>query len=183
MLQLYERWHEIDGKLEHMLEEYDLWADRILGAAKVDNALWQYSWSAEDEISTLRDWLANRIMWMDDQMSDPSTLIDSFEYFKASKKIGIKSAKLSDAGCDVTVSVKSDDVKTVELLVNGVSLGDFDVTEGCVITIDKANLRESGLYNAIEIIAKDASGKYLTVQKRSGQNGSSAMEAAYIYVK
>lgn len=183
VLQLYERWHEIDANLERMMEEYDLWADRILGAAKVDNALWQYDWTVESEVSTLREWLANRIMWMDEQMSDPSTLIDSFEYFKASKKIGIKSAKQNGTGCDVTIAVKGEGVKSVELLVNGASLGDFEVTDGCVLTIDKANLREAGLYNAIEVIAKDDAGKYLTVQKRSGQNGSSAMEAGYIYFK
>ena len=68
------------------------------------------------------------------------------------------------------------------MLLNGrIYQADIDVSDGAVIRIEKSDCRGAGLYNSAEILTKDASGKYLSIQRRSGQDGSNANEGAWVY--
>ena len=58
---------------------------------------------------------------------------------------------------------------------------DIAVTDGAKIRVEKTDCRDAGLYNVVEVLTKDANGKYLAITKRSGEKGSNANEADYLY--
>ena len=75
-----------------------------------------------------------------------------------------------------------DGIASADVLLNGrLYASDIAVTDGAVIRVEKADCRGAGLYNVVEVLTKDANGKYLAITKRSGEKGSNANEADYLY--
>ena len=183
IVQLYERWNAVGDKIDAMFVHYDELAEEIRGAAECDNKLWRYDWSYQQEIDTLREWLVNRRAWMDEQMKDPGTMLESLGYYRKSSKIAV--ADCADRGdhWEVTLSVTDGgSIASADVLLNGrIYLSDAEVSDGASIRIEKSDCRGAGLYNSVEILTKDANGKYLSIQKRSGQDGSNANEGAWAY--
>ncbi len=179
ILQLWERWQEIGVNLDNMFAQLDTLSEEIKESAEIDNKRWYYNVSYEDEIKLFRDWMNNRRNWMDKQFETPDTLIESFGYFNESKTVILKGAEI--VGDELVLSVKtSNQFTSLEVMLNGVSLGDFTPENG-KISIPASELRESGKYNAIEIIGKKSDGSYSVIKSRSGQNGSNAVDADYIF--
>ena len=184
ILQLYERWGEIGDKIDAMFAHYDELAAEIKDAAEMDNARWGYSWPYTREINTLREWLVNRRKWMDEQMKDPATLLESLGFYKKSQKLEIASVKEDGDGFEVKLKVTGGaSIASADVLLNGkIVLSDIAVSNGATFRIAKSDLRGSGLYNSVEVLAKDGSGKYLAITKRSGLQGSNANEGAWTYL-
>lgn len=183
VLQLYERWGEIQDKIDDMLFELETWNEKLTAPSVIDNDRWGYDWSYEREIDTFRQWMLDRRVWMNEQMATPETLVESFGYYTASKNIGMTG--LYDGGdyYELYITINGDKIKSADMLINGQLVRTIDgIKTGDRIRIEASELRGAGLYNSIELIAKDGSGNYLTIRKRSGQNGASAMEADYIYL-
>lgn len=183
VLQLYERWGEIQGNIDTMMEQLEIWNEKLAGASAVDNSRWGYDWTYEKEVNTFRQWLIDRRAWMEEQMATPETLIESFGYYTASKNIGITGLYEGADYYDLYLTVNGDKIKSADLLINGKVVRTIDgIKNGDKIRIEAAELRGEGTYNSVEILTKDVNGDYITVRRRSGQNGASAMEADYIYL-
>ena len=185
IVQLVERWNSIGDKIDGMFAHYDEVAEEIRANAVNDNALWGYDWSYDQEVKTLRQWLVDRRAWMDSQMTDPATMIESLGWYLKSDKISIASCE--DKGDHVKVTlgpVDGNTIKKADVLLNGrIVSSDIDVSEGAVIRVEKTDCRGEGLWNSFEILGKDADGKYPTVKKREGQNGSNANHGAWAFFK
>jgi len=182
MIQLCERWVEIQDNLDKMMKQLEIQSQAVEEAAKLDNERWGYDWSVKKEISTLKYWLLDRIAWMDKQMKDPETLIRSLDYYKDSSLIGITGFYEGKDFVELTITVKDPAKhKTGELLINGRVYDEVALTDGCKIRIPMSEFRESGKYNSIEILAKKADGKYTTVQKRRAHTGSTMVDADFFY--
>ncbi len=182
VLQIYERWGEIQDKLDNIITELDVWNEQISASAAVDNKRWGYDWTYDKEASTLREWLVNRIGWMDEQMESPTTLIESLEYYQKSKNIGITGLYEGTDYYDLYITIIGDKIKSADILINGEVVRTEELQNGDKIRITASELRGAGLYNSIELLTKDENGNYITVRKRSGQNGASIMESTYIYL-
>ncbi|MGN1345347.1 MAG: CotH kinase family protein [Eubacteriales bacterium] len=182
VLQLYERWGEIQGNIDTMLAQLEVWNEKIADAAAVDNSRWGYDWTYKKEVDTLRQWLNDRRAWMDKQMASPETLMESFGYYQTSKNIGITGLYEGTDYYDLYLTVNGDKIKSADILIDGRVVRTEEITNGGKIRISTSELRGAGLYSSVEILTKDANGNYLTIRKRSGQNGASAMEADYIYL-
>lgn len=183
VLQLYERWGEIQGNIDTMMSELELWNEKISDASVVDNKRWKYDWTYEKEVNTFRQWMLDRRKWMNEQMASPETLIESFGYYTESQNIGITVLYEGSDYYDLSLTVNGDRIKSADLLINGKIVRTIDgITNGDTIRIETSELRGAGTYNSIEILSKDANGNYISIRKRSGQNGASAMEADYIYL-
>ncbi len=179
ILMLWERWQEIGGDIDNMLEQYDTLSEEIKASAEIDNRRWNYDMSYTNEIKQLEKWLDNRLNWMEEQFETPDTLISSFGYFTDSKNIFIRKTEL--VGEELVITVKMNNKFTkCEVMLNGEVLGDYTPTDG-KIRIPTEKLREVGKYNAIELIAKKDDGSYGIIRKRNGQNGSSTVDADYVF--
>ncbi len=178
IVKLYDRWNEIQGEIDKIFTELDSIDSEIGSVADLDNKLWNYEWSNSKEVSNLREWLENRREWMNTQFSNPQKLMKSFGYYEASKNFSIDKVEEDDSTVKLTISVKDDVLVSVDILVNGSLLREEPITNGCVISIDKSELREAGKYNAIELLAKKEDGSYRNVKKRSGLKGSTMVEAS-----
>lgn len=185
IVQLCERWNSIGDKVDAMFAHYDELAEDIRPAAEADNKLWRYDWTYQKEIDTLREWLMNRRAWMDEQMRDPAVMIDSLGYYKKSDKIALSEPVEKDGEWELTLKVTDGDGKiaSADVLVNGrILFSDIEAKDGAVIRIPKDGLRDAGLCNSVEVLAKDANGKYLAIRTRSGQDGSNANEGAWAFI-
>ncbi|MBQ8512190.1 MAG: CotH kinase family protein [Clostridia bacterium] len=183
VLQLYERWGEIQGNIDTVMSELEVWNEKLADASAADNKRWRYDWTNEKEVNTLRQWLLDRREWMNQQMENPTTLMESFGYYSASKEIGITGLYEGSDYYDLYITINGDKIQSADLLINGKIVRTIDtIKSGDSIRIEASELRGEGTYNAIEILAKDADGNYLTIRKRSGQKGASAMEADYVYL-
>lgn len=183
VLQLYERWGEIQGNIDTMMEQLEVWNEKLAGASAVDNNRWGYDWTYEKEVNTFRQWMIDRRAWMEEQMATPETLIESFGYYTTSKNVGITGLYEGADYYELHLTVNGDKIKSADLLINGKVVRTIDgIKTGDKIRIEASELRGEGTYNAIEILTKDADGEYITTRKRSGQNGASAMEADHIYL-
>ncbi len=180
ILELWERWQEIGGDIDNMLAEFDTLSEEIKASAEIDNSLWYYDMSYAQEIKQLDKWLNNRLKWMNEQFETPDSLISSFGYFSESKNIILKKAELSGDELVLTVKLNSKFSKC-EVMLNGEVLGDYTLSSDGTISIPAEKLREAGKYNAIEVIVKTDDGSYSYIRKREGQNGSSAVDADYIF--
>lgn len=179
ILLMWERWQEIGGNIDNMFAELDSLSDEIKPSADVDNSRWWYDMSYSDEVKRFKKWMTDRRNWMNEQFATPETLINSFGYFKESKIIKLRNANVE--GDELVLDVKmSNKFTKCEVMINGVTLGDFTV-EGGNVRVPADKLKESGKYNAIEVMAKNNDGTYSIIQSRRGQNGSSAIDAAYIF--
>ena len=183
IVQLCERWGEIGDKIDGMFVHYDALSEEIRDAAELDNSRWNYDWKYSREVSTLRTWLENRRAWMDEQMKDPATLIESLGYYKRSDKIAVGDVKDAGDRWEITLKVAdSTGIASADVLLNGrIIRSDIEVKDGEVITVEKSECREAGLYNALEILTKDAKGSYNAITRRSGENGSNANESCYCF--
>lgn len=183
VLELMERWNSVGDKVDAMFAHYDELAEEIADAAESDNRLWGYDWKYSREVSTLREWLVNRRAWMDEQTADPAKFIESLGYYKTSKKIDLTGCEDVGDAYEITLSVMDGDgIASADVLLNGhVYQTSIDVQDGAVIRVDKADCRDAGLYNVVEVLTKDGSGNYLAISKRSGEKGSNANEADYLY--
>ena len=185
IVKLCERWNSVGDKIDAMFAHYDELAEQIRPEATADNKLWNYDWPYDREISTLREWLVNRRAWMDGQMADPAVMIDSLGYYKKSEKIALSEPVEKDDAWELTLSVTDGDgsIASADVLVNGrIFLSDTEAKDGALIRIPKSKLREAGLYNSVEVLAKDSKGGYLAIRKRSGQDGSNANEGAWAFI-
>ncbi len=183
VLKLYERWSEIQGNIDDVMSELEVWNEKLAGPSVIDNSRWGYDWTHEKEVNTFRQWMIDRREWMNKQMETPETLIESFGYYTASNKIGITGLYEGADFYELHMTVLDEKIKSADLFINGEFVRTLDgIKTGDKIRIEASELRESGLYNAVEIMAKDAGGNYLTIRKRFGQNGTSAFEADYIYL-
>ena len=183
VLQLYERWGEIQSNIDDVMSELEVWNEKLAGPSAIDNTRWWYDWTHEKEVDTFRKWMNDRREWMTKQMETPETLMESFEYYTASKNIGITGLYDGSDYYDLIVTVNGDKIKSADLLINGKVVRTIDgIKTGDKIRIEASELRGAGLYNSVELLSKDANGNYIVVRKRSGQNGASAMEADYIYL-
>ncbi|MBO6052617.1 MAG: CotH kinase family protein, partial [Clostridia bacterium] len=183
VLQCMERWNSVGDKVDRMFENYDALAAEIQDAAESDNRLWGYDWKYSKEISTLREWLVNRRGWMDEKMADPTVFIESLGYYKASQKIDLTGCEDVGGAYEITLAVMNGDgIASADVLLNGqVYQTGIEVTDGAKIRVEKTDCRDAGLYNVIEVLTKDGSGKYNAITKRSGEQGSNANEADYLY--
>jgi hypothetical protein len=183
VLKLYERWGEIQGNIDTVMSELEVWNEKLAGPSAVDNTRWWYDWTHEKEVNTFRKWMNDRREWMNKQMATPETLVESFGYYTASKKIGITGLYEGADFYELQITVADDKIASADVFLNGELYKTIDgIKTGDKIRIEASDLRESGKYNAVEIMAKDASGKNMVIRKRSGQNGTSAFEADYIYL-
>lgn len=182
MILLCERWNEIQDKIDDMMEELDTVSAEIVDAAKIDNKRWGYDWTVEKEVSFLKTWLTNRRNWLSEQMATPETLIRSLDYYQDSKNIGITGFYEGSDFVELTITVLNEEkFKSCDLMINGVLVREVEITNGCKIRIEKSEFREAGKYNSIEILGKTAAGNYNTVLKRSGQRGSTMVDADFYY--
>lgn len=183
VLKLYERWGEIQGNIDTVMSELEVWNEKLAGPSAVDNTRWWYDWTHEKEVNTFRKWMNDRREWMNKQMATPETLVESFGYYTASKKIGFTGMYEGADFYELHVTVADDKIASADVFLNGELYKTVEgIKTGDKIRIEASDLRESGKYNAVEIMAKDASGKNMVIRKRSGQNGTSAFEADYIYL-
>ena len=183
VLQLYERWGEIQSNIDDVMSELEVWNEKLAGPSAIDNTRWWYDWTHEKEVDTFRKWMNDRREWMTKQMETPETLMESFEYYTASKNIGITGLYDGSDYYDLVVTVNGDKIKSADLLINGKVVRTIDgIKTGDKIRIEASELRGAGVYNSVELLSKDANGNYIVARKRSGQNGASAMEADYIYL-
>ncbi|MBQ7313282.1 MAG: hypothetical protein IJW81_06830, partial [Clostridia bacterium] len=115
-------------------------------------------------------------------METPESLVESFGYYLESKKIEIASVSEGAGFYDLTLKIADDKIKSVDLLINGKLVRSEAVSDGTVLRIEASELREAGKYNSIEVLAKKEDGSYIINKRRQGQNGTSAMEADYVYI-
>lgn len=186
VLCLYERWQEIQGSLDNIFTSLDSIYSEIEVSAEIDNRRWGYDWTYEMEVSEFREWMQNRRAWMDGKLKTPETLLKSFGYFNPSKSIEIASVTETDGGIELEITADARFV-SFDLIINGVLTREEQLSSQPTgestgkISISSDELRAAGEYNSIEVLAKDASGEYNVIKKRSGQNGSNGVDADYIY--
>ncbi len=182
MVLLCERWREIQGNIDEMLTEADaLWAE-IKDEALLNDTRWKHSsYSIKQEFNMLKTWLINRRTWMNTQMASPDTLLTSLGYYIPSVRLSIASYTETEDGLALTLSVADDTLVSCDVLVNGRVIREEAVTDGGVILIDKALLREAGKYNAIELLGKKADGKYNIILPRRGYMGSDMADSACLF--
>ncbi len=183
VLRLYERWWEIGDKLDAMMDELDEWSAKLALESEINISRWRHSMKYDDEIATLREWLTNRRAWLDEQMQTPTALMESLGFYMESEKLIITEVTENRLGYELTVTVNGDKIKSVDLLINGTVVRTIEgIKTGDKITVPYSELAD-GKYNSVEIIAKRESGKYIVLRSRRGVNGSSALEADYVYLQ
>ncbi len=183
MVLLCDRWAEIQDKLDDMMAQLDTLSAEIQTEAELDFAYWGYiQKDTETEVDDLRTWLINRRNWMNEQMSDPATLLKSLEYYLYSEKLFLSEPVVKEDCIELTVTVKGTTVfAEADLLVNGMLIRREEISDGSVIRIDKSLLRESGKTNSIEILGVRKDGSYSIIENRKEHKGSTMVDSACVF--
>ncbi len=183
MVLLCDRWAEIQENIDTMMAQLDTLSAEIQTEAEMDFEHWGYiQKDTETEVNDLRTWLVNRRSWMNEQMSDPATLLKSFKYYIYSEKLFLSEPTVKEDCIELTVSIKgATKFVAADLLINGKLVRREEISDGSVIRIDKSLLRESGKTNSIEILGVRKDGSYSIVEERKEHNGSTMVDSACVF--
>lgn len=172
---IYEKYWEIRNTvIEEMIRDgglIDEYADHYKRAADANDERWGGSMGDykgqrfDDGIAMMKEFLNQRILWMDEQFSDPETLRKSLGYYAISEDItvGLRDAETGSGDVKIFASVHIPECKAVSFQVNGTWFYYSTVEDGIAeIEIPADILRMEGKgFNTVQVRAMDEAGNYL----------------------
>lgn len=184
VLLLYENFDDdVRAAMENVSARLERYTEAIAPAAREDQALWDWEWTFDDEVSVFRDWVEARREWMTAQFSSPEVLLHSLRMYKPSRHMEIGEITLADDVCRIAVETDGS-FTALRVYVNGDAAGDFplQVEDRCEITVT-GSWRAAGAYNAVEIQAIDENGDAVIRNRRGGVDGCDIYETVCAFVR
>ncbi|MBO7354181.1 MAG: CotH kinase family protein, partial [Lachnospiraceae bacterium] len=177
IVKLYERYREVrESLILPFADEYESMFESLKIANGKNYTLWKRTDSSgggagrtyNEQLSHTLDFIRQRISWLDEQFTDPQTLIDSFGYYKASDCIAIgEPDTVSSPGnvlisVDVTGSIAAE-TAAVSFQVNGRTFITAPVEGGrAAASIPVSALTDDpGVYSTVVCRAVDVGGSYI----------------------
>jgi hypothetical protein len=196
---LQDRWYEVRDKIKEYIDLIDVWHDKLSAAVEANNKVWGDlgGWGYDKECREFKRWMNSRLKWMDKQLSlrDPDIMamgIRQSDDIKLSftDSNGKKLNKGSNDGMlktdfvydgngtiNVNAAVTDNDIKTVDIYINGLKAGTESVIGNkASFGIKTAELHpsDSGRRNVILMIGRDTGnsviGKAYCILGVSGKN-------------
>lgn len=181
LVSVYEKYWEIrDSVIEEMIRDggrIDEYEERYKKAADANDERWGGSMGNyegqkfDDGIAMMKDFINQRILWMDAQFSSPETLRKSLGYYVISEDITVD---LQDAGMGgenvkIFATIRTPECSFVSFQVNGTHFYCAPVEDGIAeieIPADVLSTGEMGCnkvqsFNTVQVRAMDEAGNYL----------------------
>ena len=176
----YEKYKEIRPTvMEDMIKEgglLDQYESYLKEAGSSNDARWGYTYNREysgavslsfaTSCTHIRNFLNQRVKWMDQQFASVTTLVKSLGYYKTSSDI-LLTGNMSGDKVNLTAKVKNDKAAKICFQINGTTQIMADVKNGSAsLSLDKSQLKGSGL-NTVVANETDSAGNYLYLESAS----------------
>lgn len=173
LLQVYNKYKEIRTTvLENIIKDggtLDVQYDYLYQAGIANDNRWSYTYTNYDgktfdiAYNNLRDFINQRITWLDSQFSSLDSLIRSLGYYKSSDDLSVTSVTYNDDGTAlITASTVNPSAASISFEVNGSTFINAPVLNGqASVTVDASILSEKD-NNMVQIRLKDFSDNYIT---------------------
>lgn len=192
---IYEKYWEIrDTVIEEMIREgglIDEYANHYQKAADANDERWGGSMGDykgqkfKDGIAMMKEFLNQRIRWMDAQFSDPETLRKSLGYYVISDDITVdlQDEKTEREVVKLSATVQISECSVVSFQVNGIHFYCAPVQNGVAeIEIPADTLRmEEKSFNTVQVRAMDGAGNYLINQEGTVEEEYRNAISNYVY--
>ncbi len=173
LVRAYEKYKEIRPTLiEDMLKDggtIDTYAAYLRDAALANDEKWDYSYRQyggepfEEATEHMKQFITERIKWMDKQFTSLETFIASLNVYHPSSQLAVSDIQTqADGSVTITASVSDDSISAVVFQVNGTTQAESAAAGGTAsVSIPKSALTDGSAQNVVEIKAKGPDGKYL----------------------
>lgn len=175
LVRVYEKYWEIrDTVIGEMLRDgglIDQYAAELKPAADANDARWEgcrgdFAGMRFDEgIAVMKDFLEQRISWLDEQFASVETLRSSLGYYEVSDDLTVSriDTDSSKDGVYIEVTTTLPDCQSVSFQINGTNFYQAEVRGGAAkLQVPEAALRTGrGDLNAVQVRAVDSGGNYI----------------------
>jgi hypothetical protein len=175
LVRVYEKYWQIrDSEIEAMICRgglIDTYAEQIRTAAQANDAKWGGSMGTfkgqkfEEGILSLKDFIGQRIAWMDEQFSSVESLRVSLGYYITDEILQVEPADTAsyENMTGIRVRCSSPDCTAISFQVNGTHFFTAELQEGTAVGFipDSALRQEENALNTVQVRALDENGEYL----------------------
>lgn len=175
LVRLYEKYWEVrETVMEDMVREggwIDTYASQLKPAADANDERWDgcrgdFAGQRFDEgIAAMKDFLEQRLAWLDAQFASVETLRSSLGYYVVSPKLCVEEIDLASEKDAVGIEVRVDlpECREVSFQINGTYSVRARVQNGCarIWVPHRELLTEKGRLNAVQVRALDEEGNYI----------------------
>ena len=183
VLQVYEKYREIrDVQIRDFVDSIDTYETLLASDGALNDARWESTYGGmnysgatsenyTDAFSSLREFVTDRVDWLDAQFTDYDTLLQSLGYYEPSDLLEISTVTEQYdetgvlTGYEVSVSVRDSQITGVELQINGTKFLTGTVSSyQARIQIPADMLDEAA--NLFQVRALNAENEYLHVSEK-----------------
>lgn len=172
VVKLYERYHEVRDDILALPARFEELSTLYASDCKANYERWRATdscgglagYSYNEQLAYTRNFIKERVEWLDAQFESVETLMKSLNYYNISDSIEVTSADTSKPGVTtITASVSDPKAVSLSFQVNGKYFVTGDVTDGLatVAIPDEAIASESGKLSVVQVRAVGADGAYL----------------------
>lgn len=174
LMKVYEKYREIRGQeLKALLASLDYYKDLLACDGTMNDKRWLYGGRNGEKypkaVQSLKNFITERVTWLDEQFADFETLVGSLGYYEPSPEaLHVESVKPVEDEYIITVVVDGVAAAEVEYQINGVNLVRAEVTDGKSTVTVSADWFTDGM-NMIHIrpVQEDGSYYYAVIEKEA----------------
>jgi len=165
LMKVYEKYHNIRGKeIKAMLDSLVYYKDRLACDGTLNDKRWNYGGRNGEKypkaVQSLKNFITDRVAWLDKQFIDFETLVASLGYYEPSPEaLHVERVEPGENEYTITVLVDGVTAAAVEFQINGVNLIQAAVSDG-VSTVTVPAEWFTDAMDMIHLRPVDAEGNY-----------------------
>ncbi|MBO5353267.1 MAG: CotH kinase family protein [Lachnospiraceae bacterium] len=165
LMKIYEKYKEVrTGALQKLMESVDYYKDYLVFDGTLNDKRWNYGGRNGEKyakaMNSLKNFLTDRVAWLDEQFADFETLVESLGYYMPyPEAVWVETVTAGEKEYTITAVTGAVEAAEVEFQINGVNLLRGTVTDGtCTVTVP-AEWFTDGM-DMIQLRPLDAEGAY-----------------------
>lgn len=165
LMKVYEKYRAVrQNELKELMESLDYYKNFLMFDGTLNDKRWNYGGRNGEKyakaVSSLKNFITERVAWLDAQFVDFETLVESLGYYVPEKTaLHVESVKAGEQDYTVTVLVDGVQAAEVEYQINGVNLVRAAVVDGVSTVTVPAEWFTDGL-DMVHVRPVDAEGNY-----------------------
>lgn len=174
LMKVYEKYKAIrSNELQDLIDSLDYYKDLLAVDGTLNDKRWGYGGRNGEKypkaVQSLKNFIYDRVVWLDRQFADFETLVASLGYYQPSPE-ALHVENVEDSAAEVVINVVVDGVAAaeVEFQINGVNLVRAGVTDGrCTVTVPAEWFTEGLDMIHIRPVQADGSYYYAVTEKEA----------------
>jgi len=165
LMKVYEKYQDIRGKeLKEFLESLDYYKELLACDGTLNDKRWFYGGRNGEKypkaVQSLKNFITERVAWLDEQFADFETLVNSLGYYEPSPEaLHVENVEAGEKEYRITVAVDGVAAAEVEYQINGVNLVRSAVVNGVSTVTVPAEWFTDGM-DMIHVRPVDTDGNY-----------------------